>query len=118
MGLGIKRNKKGQYQLISTISDESYHPDKKWITEDEAKVILINKAFWEFVKTSIEIDMEFPANYYVNGKYCNDKKPNFNIWMLKNAFGDNGDVIITEKFEDIHKRLKLNINITNKSSKK
>lgn len=36
MGLEVKRNAKGEYQLKSTVSGELYH-DEKWVSEDEAK---------------------------------------------------------------------------------
>ena len=41
MGIQIKKNKNGEYRLKSTISDESLHPDKKFVSEYEAKSILI-----------------------------------------------------------------------------
>lgn len=55
------------FYIINTISDEKLHK-ANWITKDEAKAILINRAFWRFVKECIEIDANFPAGYSVNGR--------------------------------------------------
>lgn len=67
MGLEIK--KKGtKYQIKSTISDGRLHL-KAWITEDEAKVVLIHERLHEFVEKVIEIDMSFPHKYRVNDVY-------------------------------------------------
>jgi hypothetical protein len=42
MGVEIKRNEK-VYTKKSGISDESYHPEKKWISEEEKKFLLLMK---------------------------------------------------------------------------
>jgi hypothetical protein len=62
MGIDIKKHKriKDTYSLTSSVSDESLHPDSKWVNETEAKRILINKLFWKFIDSAIEIDMTFP----------------------------------------------------------
>ncbi len=112
MGLEIKRNDKNQYQLKSTVSDESYHPDKKWISEDEAKRILINKQFWDFIEAAIEIDMTFPNRYNVNDKrHIDETKPNFNQWMLDTYKSEDIDGIISSKFDELYKRLGLDFKI-------
>lgn len=50
MGLQIKRNEKGKYQLKSTVSGEKLH--KGWITEDEVKKILIERQYWDSLNNS------------------------------------------------------------------
>lgn len=63
MGIEIKKNDKG-YQMKSSVSGEKLH--KGWITEDEVKKILIERAYWKFIEQAIEIDMEFPNDYTIN----------------------------------------------------
>lgn len=113
MGLIVNQNDNGEYQLISSISDESYHPEKEWISEDEAKKILIEYAFWKFIEKTIEIDSCFPKDYYINGikDYKSSPKSDFLRWWLDNACEENSDKIITERFEEISNRLKLDIKL-------
>lgn len=111
MGLEIKRNSENKYSLTSTISDESYHPENEWVTEDEAKIILINEAYFKFVEKVIEIDMTFPNRYYVNGRYSIDEtKPSFNEWMLTTLKSKNVDEVINTKFKEVTTRLNLDFN--------
>ncbi|MFM2393081.1 MAG: hypothetical protein RLZZ546_1063 [Bacteroidota bacterium] len=111
MGLEIKRNKKGEYSLTSTVSDESYHPEKKWITEDEAKKLLIERAFYKFVEDAIQIDMTFPNRYTVNDKYhYDDKIPNFNEWYLGILKDDNHGKKLFEKFNEVLKKHDMDLN--------
>ena len=113
MGLEIKRTDKNLYSLKSTISDESYHPEKEWVTEDEAKATLIESAFCDFIDKAIKIDMEFPRGYSINGKReIFDKtepnpKPSYYDWALQN----NTDEAYKAKFEELYKRLKLTFKI-------
>jgi hypothetical protein len=113
MGLEVRKNDNSEYQLISTICDESYHPEKEWISEDECKKILIVQAFWEFVEKTLEIDSCFPNAYYINGKkdFSKNDRSDFLRWWMDNAYGENSDEIITKKFEEISNRLKLDIKI-------
>jgi hypothetical protein len=113
MGFEVKKNDNNEYQLICTISDESYHPEKEWISEDECKKILIEQAFWKFVEKTLEIDSCFPNAYYINGKkdFSKNDRSDFLRWWLDNAYGENSDEIITKKFEEISNRLKLDIKI-------
>lgn len=96
MGLIIKRNKDGLLSLKSSISDESYHPDKKWVTVREAKKIMIEKAFWEFVEKSIEYSMDFPNGYQVNGKFERGKAKKFHEWYMEVLKTDNDQLFISE----------------------
>ena len=112
MGLDIKRNKEGLYSMKSTVSDESYHPDDEWITENEMKKILIHKALHKFIESAIEIDMAFPNYYHVNGKYHrDDTKPCFNTWMIKALKSDDLDDILEKKFTEVYNKLELEFKI-------
>ncbi len=105
MGLEIKRNSKGEYSLKSSISNESYHPDKKWISIDEAKVLLIHKAFYRFVEEAINIDMTFPNGYTVNDKReRNEELPDFNEWHLSILREDDYGKNLFKKFNEVLKK--------------
>lgn len=108
MGLEIKRSKKGLYQLKSTGSDEILH-EAKWISEDEAKKILIERITWKFFENIIKIDLEFPGGYHVNGKYePGDAKGS--QWLLDAYKSKKGtDEAILEKLQEIDERLDLNL---------
>jgi len=105
MGLDIKRNRKGLYKAKSSVSDESVTKD--WVTEDEFKKILIEKAYYKFIEETIKIDMEFPSGYCVNDKYqCVDELHCAgSIWMLKNW----NDEAFNNKFKEICERLKIEL---------
>jgi CRISPR/Cas system CMR subunit Cmr4 (Cas7 group RAMP superfamily) len=118
MGLIVKRNEEGKYQLIGTIADERYHEDE-WITEDEAKKILIEQAFFDFLERAIKIDMTFPSRYRIENEdqtarrirtKIDDEKEeeyqNFNKKMIDSDdyFGD-----IWKKGFQIFDRLKINL---------
>jgi hypothetical protein len=111
MGYDIKQLKNGKFKIKSTISDESYHPDKNSITLDEAKVILINEKFWKFIEDVIEIDMEFPNGYYVNGHRMNNSNFDFGSWKMDALKSDDTEIKYTKKFEEIYKRLNLDFKI-------
>lgn len=108
MGLDIKRNKDGLYKLRSSVSDELLHNDG-WITENEVKKILIERAFWTFVRTTIEIDMEFPNGYHVNNKMqrIKDKDQAGGKFVIDNW----GTKIIDDKFKEICEKLEIKIEI-------
>lgn len=111
MGLEIKKNKEGLYSLTSTISDESYHPESKWITLDDAKKLLIEKSFYKFVEEAIKIDMNFPNGYIVNDKHCYDKSlPNFNDWYLSILKDENYGKKLFETFNEVLKKHDMNLN--------
>ncbi len=111
MGLEIKRNDIGEYSLTSTISNESYHPEKEWITLDEAKKLLIEKAFYKFVEQAIEIDMSFPNNYFVNDKReYNKELTNFLEWHLNILKDDEYGKKLFEKFNEVLKKLNMDLN--------
>lgn len=103
MSYEFKRNKKGLYQLKNTVNDKK----SDWITEDEVKKFLIEKAYADFIHTTIEIDMEFPNDYYINGKHQMKESLHQlgSIFVLKNW----GKPEIKDKFKDICKRLNLKL---------
>jgi len=72
MGLSVKINNKGQYKLISSFDDKAIHK-KSWISEKEAKKILIDRAFWRFFKEVLDIDTNFPAGYFNDMKMYTHK---------------------------------------------
>lgn len=106
MGLEIKKNEKGKYQMKSSISGEKSH--KGWITEDEVKKILIERAYRKFIEQTIEIDMEFPNHYNINDvciweKEKSGKANSFILQHLRNGTTDK----IYEKGKEIIDRLKI-----------
>ena len=106
MGIDIKRNKKGLYKAKSTVSDE-FLTDKVWVTEDEFKKMLINRAYWRFVEDVIKIDMEFPSGYCVNNKheFIEEKAGVGSKWMINNW----NDKSFISKYKEICERLKIEL---------
>jgi len=105
MGLQIKRNSKGQYNMKSTVSDEQIH-EQKWISEKEAIKQLILRRWFSFVEESIKVYMEFPCGYQVNGKFEFDKTAKGGRWLIDNW----DDEKINKKFAEICKELDIVIN--------
>jgi hypothetical protein len=106
MGLDIKRNRAGLYKVKSSISDEKL--GKEWMTEDELKKILIERAYWKFITNAIEIDMEFPSGYYINNKrkIVEEKHSAGGEFILKNW---NKEDTIEKKYREICERLKIEL---------
>lgn len=106
MGLDIKRNKAGLYKVKSSISDEQL--GKEWMTEDELKKLLIERAYFKFIQNVIEIDLEFPSGYYINNKtkIIDEKHCAGGEFILKNW--NKGDTI-EEKYKEICERLKIEL---------
>lgn len=102
MSLTFKRNRKGLYRVKNETSGK-YVTD--WVNVDEVKKILIEKAYQNFVHETIEIDMEFPHGYYVNGKEQNKEEKHLigRVFVLKNW----GKPIIKKTFNEICNRLKI-----------
>jgi len=107
MGLDIKRNKKGLYNINSSMSDEN---NKDWISEKEAIKELILRQWFRFVEESIKIYMEFPSGYCVNGKMSIVKEKHCvgGRWILDNW----NDEAINKKFSEICKELDIVIDTT------
>ncbi len=108
MGLEIKKNKEGEYKLTSTVSDESWHPEKKWVSEVEAKKLLMDDAFHTLIKKVIEIDMTFPHNYRINDKH-EKSSSDFNQFILDSYKGGNYSKALMDKFLEVAKRLDLDL---------
>ena len=106
MGAEIKRNKAGLYKVKSSVSGDEL--SQGWITEDEVKKLLIEKAYGDFIRETIEIDMEFPNDYHINGKLKNvdAKHQAGKLFVLTNW--NNGNVI-EDKFKEIIERLKIEL---------
>jgi hypothetical protein len=110
MGLEVKKNSKGKYKLISTISDESYHPEKKWVSENDAKKILIEVEFLKFIKKTLEIDKCFPTDYYINGvkDFKSNSKSEFLRWLIDNSYSKDSTIVF-EKFNELIVNLKIDL---------
>ena len=106
MGIVIKRNSKNRFVIKSPISDMSYHPEEKNVSLDEAKRILIHEALFAFIDKVIEIDMDFPNGYFVNGKMCREKPTEFLDWKLYALKTQNPEVF-EAKFQEIYVKLGL-----------
>jgi len=108
MGISIKRNEKGLYNLKSTISDEQHHKED-WISEAEIKKILIERQFMSFVEKVVEIDMEFPNHYFINDRfeYIREKE-SFSGYIIKLIKNENYSQIYDD-FNSVVDKLNLSI---------
>lgn len=106
MAINVKK-RKGLYQLRSTISDEIIHQGE-WVSEIEAKEALIMKAYWDFIYKTIEIDIDFPDAWSVNGNQPVSKKKS-SYWMLENI--DNSKAVI-KKFNEIISKCEVDLDTT------
>ena len=111
MGLRVEQ-KNGLFKLTSSISDERLH-DEEWVTKDEAKRILINRALWDFMQKAIEIDLEFPSGYSCRGKYIPHEKGAMTgaKWMLDNAYKEGGTERVVARFKEIREKLDLDFDL-------
>ena len=108
MGLIIKE-KNGKYNIKSSISDEQLH-EEKWITKDDVKKVLIDRAFWKFVQEAVKIDTDFLSQYYVNDKFQSypDNHQTFNKWWLDNGCEAKP---LYEKFKEMYNNLNLDLDM-------
>lgn len=104
MGLNITKNKSGKYKLVSSFTDKKLHKEL-WISEDEAKRILINRRLWEFIEGVIEVDLSFPS--HVDGKVNFEGKDKFFEWTREANKSEDIDKMYQDKFMEIYNRLKL-----------
>ena len=106
MGAEIKRNSVGLYKVKSSISGDEL--SKGWVNEDEIKKLLIEKTYGDFIRQAIEIDMEFPNDYYINGKLqkIDEKHQAGKLFVITNWNNEN---VIEEKFKEIIERLKIEL---------
>lgn len=108
MGLTVKKNKQGLFQLISTISDQRLHTEK-WISEHDAKKILINRAFWRFFDEMMEIDMEFPGGYSCEGKLYPLPEITGAELKLKMLKAENKNDLFEQKYLELKQKYDLEI---------
>lgn len=115
MGLETKCKKiegVDMYQLRSTITDELYHTEH-WVTLEAAKKILIVEKLFELAEKVMEIDMDFPNHYRVNGeapKINFDKTlPSFRKYAVDNYYGEGGNIKLFTDFQDNLKKFKIEI---------
>jgi len=104
MSLYAKRNKDGCYKLFSSTKMESLH--EGWLTEDEAKALLIARAQWKFMQEIIDVELSFPDAYSINGRNPKDSSPKTDKWMLENAYAKDGFARLTTKCASIIQRTK------------
>lgn len=101
MGLQIKQNQDGLFNLVSSISDDQLH-DEQYITQEQAALILIDRLQLDYMAKVIEVAMTFPSGYMVNGKYS---QQNYNS-AYHNWYGvvlkqDNWIKLIKERYNQI-----------------
>jgi len=104
------RMKDGMYSIRSTVSDEQLH-DKEWITEFEAKEVLINDALRTFINEVIQIDIDFPNGWVISTDkafiHYNPKEVKFYDWHIEILEKENYSENIYEKFNEINKKYKI-----------
>lgn len=118
MGMRTEINEEGKYKLTSTITDGDLH-DEDYVSEEEAKRILIHSAMWEFMEKVIKIGMDFPNQYSCDGvRHRIEEKMVFNDWYLKVLKSDNYEKLMSDKFKEISKTLNIGFDIVGKSGEK
>lgn len=113
MGLRVLKNKEGLYKLTSTVTDEDHH-EEEWITENEAKKILIEKAYWDFLSDMVQIDMEFPHGYgsMEDGRFIDKNKAGSGSqWMLDNYKTESPVKTLNDKIDEIKARLNITFEV-------
>ena len=80
MGIVISKNEKDEFDIVSTITDESI--TNGFISLNKAKNVLIMEAVYDAIDNFIKINMQFPISYCVNGVPSNNRNI-FNSWWLK-----------------------------------
>lgn len=115
MGVEVKSKKIDgilKYQLRSTISNELYHKED-WVDLETAKKTLMETKIWNFFESLVQIDMEFPNFYHVNGKapkaFTDKTCKKFASYAIENYFGKGGGMKLNDDVNSIIKRLNLDI---------
>lgn len=104
MGLSIEKSVDGYYRLKDEVCGEYIH-NNEWVTEDEAKVIFMQRLFFRYLEDIIKIEMDFPNGYYIDGKYqYNSKTALFNKWYEEILNSNTPDDDIINKVRDISKK--------------
>jgi hypothetical protein len=81
--------------IKSGISDESYHPEKKWISE-EVKKILITNEIWSFIEKLLKLIIVFLViiGLMIYMIIKNNTKREHLQWLNDNAYDDEGSKIL------------------------
>lgn len=115
MGVEVKSKKIDgvlKYQLRSTISNELYH-EEDWVDLETAKKTLMETKIWDFFESLVQIDMEFPNFYHVNGKppkaFTDKPCKKFASYALENYYGKDGGAKLNDDVNSIISRLNLDI---------
>lgn len=107
MGLYLNQ-KDDKYTIMDSVSGKRIH-DEKWISLDEAKKVMIERKFIQFLEYMIEIDMEFPHRYQINGKpYFSKPGESFFRWIMDKSLDDDR---FNAKVKEVIEKLKLNLTI-------
>lgn len=114
MGMRTEINEEGKYKLTSTITDGDLH-EKDYVSEAEAKRILIHSAMWDFMEKVIKISMDFPNQYSCDGVLHRvEEKILFNKWYSGVLKSDNYEKKMSDKFEEICKTLDIGFELKGK----
>lgn len=101
MGVQVKQNKAGLFNLVNSISDGQMH-EEKYISQEEAALILIEKLQYDYMTKAIETAMTFPSGYMVNGAYSRDAyNPAYHDWYGKVLKQDNWKELVKERYNQI-----------------
>lgn len=104
MGIEIKRNRAGLYRMQSTISDQLI-TDNEWVDTQEAKNTLIERLFYDFIDKAIEVDIDFPKGYTVNGKRVDKTDNAYWDWYKNNVDGGGNQEVYNAKIIEIISRI-------------
>lgn len=117
MGLQITHNKKG-YRIKDSVSDMFIH-EKKYLNENEVKVVLIERKLISFFEEVIKIDLDFLSGYNVNGKFHKQPREITGLQFILDCF-DNGKGPWHEQIEAKAQEIlsKLDVKILNEPKKK
>lgn len=110
MGRQIKQNEKGEFCITSTISDGRLH-HKEWISENEAKAILIEDIVWDTYSKIIQIDRCFPnSGYCINGvRKFNKEISDTYFKEMESINTKSGWNLIIDKIREIKAKLNLGV---------
>lgn len=101
------KQKDNKFQLSST--GLRLH-NAEWVSENEAKRVLIYKKWNEFVQDVVKIDIDFPNHYIINGRRKHDVYvPDFNTVFLDMLRSKNSDELLGQMFNKTIKKLNIKL---------
>jgi len=103
MGLIIKE-KNHRYNIKSSVSNEQLH-DKKWISENDVKILLIERLYIRFIEDSVKAYFDFPDRYMINSKIGKSNRKYYEF-LEKNKYSTKS---IVKKFNEIIDKLKIDL---------